>query len=95
MTWRDQLTHYRQIIDEFLFGATLSWTLVPILMRRRQETEHIIALMLLMQNIGMPLLPPAYALKLLPYLIPNLLYWRRMTIFDQVLEGADLRHLGH
>ncbi len=57
--------------------------------------EHPFALMATTSLLGIPLLPPSDRLKLLPYLMPNLLSWRRMSIFDQVLEGADLRYLGH
>ncbi len=95
MTWRNRLTRFRQIVDEFLVGASLSWTLVPHRIQQRAEMERIFALMLSTQLLGMPLLPPPYTLRLLPYLMPNLLYWRRMTAFDRALEGADLRHLGH
>ena len=95
MKWQDQFTHYRQKANEFLFGAALSWVIVPLRIKRRAEMERIFALILTMQLRGMPLLPSSYMLKLLPYMMPNLMYWKRMTVFDKILEEVDLRHIGH
>lgn len=82
-------------IYDFLIGATLSWVLAPFQIRKRREMEQIISLLFSAQMMGMPLLPPSARLRLLPYLLPSLMYWRRMTVFDRAIEGADLRHLGH
>lgn len=82
-------------INQFLLGASLTWTLVPYRIRLRAETETMLGLILNAQLVGVPLMPPAGMLRLLPHFVPNILYWRRMSIFDAALEGADLRHLGH
>lgn len=95
MSWRAWLMQWHRRINQFLLGASLTWTLVPYRIRFRAETEHIIGLILNAQLVGLPVLPPTSVLRLLPYFVPNLLYWRRMTIFDAALEGADLRHIGH
>lgn len=85
----------RQRLDGFLLGAAMSWVLAPHQIQRRRELEHIFMLMATARLMGLPLMPPWFALRLLPYLTPNLLYWRRMTAFDRELEGVDLKHLGH
>lgn len=95
MNWRDRLRGWRRTVNQFLLGAALSWTLVPYQIRYRHEMEHIFALLLNAQSLGLPMLPPRFRLRLLPYFMPSLLSWRRMTIFDHALEGADLRHIGH
>jgi len=82
-------------VEDFLLGTALSWVMVPYTLRKNKEFERIFALITSTQFLGLPLLPPGYALKLLPYLTPNLLNWRRMTSFHRVLEGADLKHIGH
>ena len=87
--------HVRELIYDFLIGATLSWVLVPFQIRKRREMERIISLMFSTELMGMPLLPPSAHLRLLPFLMPSLMYWRRMTVFDRAIEGADLRHIGH
>jgi len=57
--------------------------------------ERVFALMLNAELLGLPLLPPHYIIKFLPYEIPILLSWRRMTSFDRESQWADMRHLGH
>jgi hypothetical protein len=79
----------------FLLGASLSWTLAPYSIQYRAETDHMLGLIIHTQILGIPVLPAEGTLRLLPYLMPNMLSWRRMTIFDHALEGADLKHLGH
>ena len=95
MNWRSWWARVHLHVNEFLAGASLSWTLVPYRMQQRAELERIFALLVNTELLGLPLLPPPCRLNLLPYLLPNLLYWRRMSIFDRELDGADLRHLGH
>ena len=41
-------------------------------------------------------LPPSRRLLLLPHVIPQILYWRRrLALWDESLETADLKHIGH
>lgn len=95
MTWRDRLRSWRRTVTDFLLGASFSWTVVPHLLNYRHQTERILAFILNAQLVGMPLLPATGTLRLLPYFMPVLLSWRRMSIFERALEGADLRHIGH
>lgn len=92
---RAMLGRLRLHVYAFLIGAAMSWVFVPHVIQRRKELERIFALLTSARLLGLPLMPPEYDLRLLPYLLPNLLYWRRMTPFQRELEGADLRHLGH
>jgi hypothetical protein len=90
-----RLQRLRELIYDFLLGATLSWVLVPFQIRKRREMERMISLLFSAQMMGMPLLPASARLRLQPYLMPSLMYWRRITVFDRAIEGADLRHIGH
>lgn len=85
----------KQQVKAFFFGAAMSWVMAPHTLRMRKELERIFALESGARFLGLPLLPGVYSLRMLPYLVPNLLYWKRMTGFDRELEGADLKHLGH
>jgi hypothetical protein len=81
--------------EDFLLGTALSWVMVPYTIRKGKELERLFALIASARLHGLPILPPVYELKLLPYLTPSLLNWRRMSAFYRVLEGADLKHIGH
>jgi len=81
---------------EFLLGAALSWVLVPIRLKRRDETERLFILIMLLQSEGLAPLPPRQRLFMLPYLVPHIMKWRRrLHLWDDSLETADLKHLGH
>ncbi|MFQ5944380.1 MAG: hypothetical protein ACE5JF_12590, partial [Anaerolineales bacterium] len=60
------------------------------------EIERLFVLMTGADLIGLPLFPPRFKLQLLPFLMPQILYWRRrLALWDEDLEGLDLKHIGH
>jgi hypothetical protein len=80
----------------FVFGAALSWTSVPYLLLRRHENERLFSLALYLNLRGLSPLPPRYRLWMLLQVTPQILYWRRrLTLWDESLETADLKHIGH
>ncbi len=82
-------------LDAFIFGTAISWVAAPYAIRRRYELERLFGLMTSASLMGLPCIPATTELRLLPYMMPSLLAWRRMTIFSGELEGVDLRHIGH
>lgn len=93
--WRERVFGWSRSVSAFLLGASFSWTVMPYLLQYRKETDRMMALILNAQLLGLPLLPSTAILRLLPFLVPSLLWWRRTSIFTEALEGADLRHIGH
>lgn len=84
------------LLHEFIAGAALSWAATPYVLKRRQETENLFMLATLLNYWGNSPVPPMKRLFLLPYTIPQILYWRRrLRLWDDSLESADLKHLGH
>jgi hypothetical protein len=84
------------LLHEFIAGAALSWAATPFVLKRRQETENLFMLATILSIWGDSPLPPTSRLFLLPYTIPQILYWRRrLLLWDDSLETADLKHLGH
>jgi len=43
----------------------------------RHETESLFMLVTMGDLIGLPVLPPIYSLRLLPYVVPEISTWRR------------------
>ena len=83
-------------LHEFTTGAALSWVAVPLVLKRRDETERLFCFTMLMQAEGLPLLPPRERLFLLPILVPHIMTWRRrLRLWDDSLETVDLKHIGH
>ena len=83
-------------LHEFMTGAALSWIAVPLVLKRRDETERLFFFAFLMQAEGLPVLPPRERLFLLPNLVPHIMAWRRrLRLWDDSLETVDLKHIGH
>lgn len=95
-SWSEYLTRLRARVTEFMFGAAMSWVMPPHTLKRQAELECIFILMTVSNLTGVSLSPPPNGLRLLPFLVPQILYWRRrLALWDEALEGADLKHLGH
>lgn len=83
-------------VREFVAGAALSWTSVPYLLKRRKETENLFVFLTLLELWGTSPFPAQRKLFMLPYVMPQILYWRRrLALWDDALETADLKHIGH
>lgn len=83
-------------LREFIAGAALSWTSVPYLLKRRKETENLFVYLTLLELWGISPFPAQRNLFMLPYVLPQILYWRRrLALWDDALETADLKHIGH
>jgi len=63
-----------------------------VLMFRRQrgDMEHLFVLISFGDLIGVPILPPYYNLRLLPYIVPLINRWRR-----RMLRERDLTELAN
>jgi hypothetical protein len=56
----------------------------------RADMENLFTFMVLGELLGVPVMPPYYALRLVPYLTPNVPTWRRRVLRQrQPLEGED------
>ena len=46
-------------------------------LRTRASMEHLFILMTMGDMLGVPILPPYYSLRLLPYAVPQIATWKR------------------
>ena len=91
-TW---LRRVVRALGEVFYGMTVyDW--IRDLRRERGEIEHLFVLVTFGDIIGLPLLPPYYALRLLPYAVPCIEGWKRcllrerdMTDLTGLIEGID------
>jgi hypothetical protein len=69
-------------LREIVYGMTVhDW--VHELDRARQEEERLFTLVVYGDLLGVPLMPPFYTLRLLPYLVPILDNWRRSMLRER------------
>lgn len=73
--WQERLFQQVKNIGEMFYGATVyDW--VREVEKERGMVERLFVLAVFGDVLGVPLLPPYYALRLLPYVIPSLEMWR-------------------
>lgn len=61
---------------DMLYGATI-YEMVRDLHKERSQREHLFILVVFGDLLGVPILPPYYTLRLLPYIVPHIAGWRR------------------
>ncbi|HBY99010.1 MAG: hypothetical protein M5U01_43525 [Ardenticatenaceae bacterium] len=81
---RLRLEKLRQTAAEFLYGMTF-YEVERMMRRERTEREHLMAMILFGDMLGLPVLPPYYTLRLLPYIIPDINRWRRALLREKDL----------
>lgn len=65
-----------------LYGATV-YDMVRDLSKERSHLEHLFILMVFGDLLGIPVLPPYYTLRLLPYVAPHIEGWRRSMLREK------------
>lgn len=69
---------------EFIYGATI-YDMVRDLHKERASLEHLFILIVFGDFLGIPILPPYYTLRLLPYVAPNITGWKRSLLRERDL----------
>jgi hypothetical protein len=71
-----RLHHLRGAVRQFVYGMTgHEFTRHAVLMRH--EAESLFMVVTMGDLIGLPILPPIYSLRLLPYVVPEISTWKR------------------
>jgi hypothetical protein len=68
----------------FLYGMTM-YEQVLTLRRQRADLEHLFVLISFGDLLGVPVLPPYYTLRLLPYIVPLIRNWRYRMLREKDL----------
>ena len=57
-------------------------------MKTRGSMEHLFILITMGDLLGVPILPPYYSLRLLPYVVPQISTWKRRMLRERDLTDA-------
>jgi len=84
MNWKKLGQDIARALGDMIFGATI-YEMVRDLKKERAHLEHLFILVVFGDLLGVPVLPPYYTLRLLPYVMPNITGWRRSMLRERDL----------
>jgi len=76
-----------QSIKEFVYGVAAHDS-ARFAMKSRASMEHLFILITMGDMLGVPILPPYYSLRLLPYVVPQISTWKRRMLREKDLTDA-------
>lgn len=77
----------RTTITEILYGMAIH-DQVRALGRTRGSLEHLFVLISFGDLLGVPILPPYYSMKLLPFVVPLINNWKRRMLRERDVTDA-------
>ena len=72
---------------EILYGMAIH-DQVRTLAKQRGSLEHLFVLISFGDLLGVPVLPPYYSLRLLPFIVPEINNWKRRMLREKDLMDA-------
>jgi len=82
--WRCRIRSLARALGEIVYGMSV-YDIVRGLNKERGMIERLFILAVFGDVLGVPLLPPYYALRLLPYVVPNIESWRYSLLRERDL----------
>jgi hypothetical protein len=87
------LKGWLRTIKEVIYGMTIyDW--VRELEKERGHKERLFTLIVYGDLIGLPILPPYYTLRLIPFMVPTFQNWRRSMLRERDLTELLDHDLG-
>jgi hypothetical protein len=80
-------------LREFFYGM-FTYEIVQEVREMRGSLDRLFILGLFGDMLGVPILPPYYSLRLLPYIVPQIETWKRSVLREREL-GSDHEHHLH
>jgi hypothetical protein len=72
---------------EFLYGMA-GHDMTRFALKTRGSMEHLFILITMGDLLGIPILPPYYSLRLLPYVVPQISTWKRRMLREKDVSDA-------
>lgn len=82
--WKQHARNLAVAAGQIFYGATV-YEMVRDLQKERGNLERLFVLVVFGDLLGVPVLPPYYTLRLLPYVMPNITGWRRSMMRERDL----------
>jgi hypothetical protein len=79
-----RLKSFPKTLREIMYGMTIHEMDLE-LKKERGHLDHLFMLVVFGDLVGLPLLPPYYSMRLLPYIIPSINKWKRSLLRERDL----------
>ncbi len=79
---RKKSKDYLKFIKEALYGFT-SYELHHGLQKEKGDINNLFMLVTFGDLVGLPILPPYYSMRLLPYIVPRINTWKRNVLREK------------
>jgi len=79
-----RLKRVPRILREILYGMT-AHEMDLELRKERGSLDHLFMMVVFGDLVGLPLLPPYYSMRLLPYIVPSIEKWKRSLLREKDL----------
>lgn len=86
------LTRVASAPREFAYGMT-GFEFARHALETRAALENIFVLSIAGEMIGVPVIPPYYSLRLLPYVVPDIAVWKRRVLREREFTDEHEYHL--
>ena len=77
----------KESLGDFVYGMA-SHEATRQALKTRGSMEHLFILITMGDLLGVPILPPYYSLRLLPYVVPQIATWKRRMLREKDLVDA-------
>lgn len=76
-----------QTVREVTYGMA-AHDMTRYALRTRASMEHLFILITMGDLLGVPILPPYYSLRMLPYVVPQISTWKRRMLREKDISDA-------
>lgn len=83
---------WRQILKDVAFGM-IAYDFARHAAEERAGLQTVFMVLILGHGIGLPILPPYYSFRLLPYVVPEVESWKRRVLRERDLTEEHEHHL--
>ncbi len=84
---RGFLGRFGKAAKEMIYGMAAHDT-ARFALKTRGSMEHLFILITMGDLLGVPILPPYYSLRILPYVVPQISTWKRRMLRERDLTDA-------
>jgi hypothetical protein len=74
-------------LSDYIYGMA-AHEMTRQALKTRGSMEHLFILITMGDLLGVPILPPYYSLRLLPYVVPQISTWKRSMLRERDLTDA-------